>query len=81
MHVVAASNGEIIIYTGNVLGSDKDRTSIKRLKNYSVGNRVYREAVLMFRNPTASDKIDSVVIANNAGIVGFKYDGMTYTLP
>jgi len=77
----AWSNGNPAITMCNVFGQTKEGTIAKKLSNYRVGNRTYAEAILLLSNPGYSNNIDSVVIANKAGIVGFRYGGVRYFLP
>ena len=77
----AWSNGNPAIVMCNVFGQTKEGAIAKKLNNYRVGSRTYAEAILLLSNPGYSNNIDSVVIANKAGIVGFRYAGNTYTLP
>ena len=60
---------------------DADEGKIaKRISNYIVGNRTYAEAILLFQNPKTSCPIDSIILANNVGIVGFNNFAKKYTL-
>ncbi len=64
----------------NVFGQTKEGIIAKRFSNQAVGSRNYKEVILLLHNPGYSDNIDSVFIANNVGIVGFKYTNKKYTL-
>ena len=64
----------------NVFGQTKEGVVAKRLFNQTIGSRTYQEVILLLRNPGLSDNIDSIFIANNAGIVGLKYANKTYAL-
>ncbi|MEO8821669.1 MAG: hypothetical protein ABI267_06215 [Ginsengibacter sp.] len=46
----------------------------------SIINKSYREVLLIVRNPGFSDTGDSVFLANNTEIVGFKYYGEHYNI-
>jgi hypothetical protein len=64
----------------NVFGQTKEGVVAKKLSNQSIGNRTYQEVILLFHGPGLSDNIDSIFIANNIGIVGFKYANKVYAL-
>ena len=76
----AYSNDSLNMGICNVFGEAKDGIIAKRLKNYLIGNKTYNDAILIFHNQGYSDTIDSVYIADHAGIVGFTYFGRNYTL-
>ena len=76
----ALSNDSTNISICNVFGETKEGLVAKSLNDYTIGNRKYKDVVLTIHNQGFSDNIDSVFIANNAGIVGFKYAGKTYSL-
>ncbi len=76
----AFSNNNPNIVMCNVFGQTKEGLIAKRLNDYTIGNHRYNDVVLTIHNQGYSDNIDSVFIANNAGIVGFKYAGKKYTL-
>jgi hypothetical protein len=64
----------------NVFGQTQEGKIAKRLYNYSVGRRNYQEVILLFHNQGFQNNIDSIYIANNVGIVGFKYSTKTFAL-
>jgi hypothetical protein len=64
----------------NVFGQTQEGKIAKRFYNYSVGRQKYQEVILLIHNVGFADNIDSVYIANNVGIVGFKYSTKTFTL-
>lgn len=59
----------------------KESSASKRFTHYTVGNRNYEEVFLLKSTPGYMNKIDSVFMANNVGIVGFTYAGEKYALP
>ncbi len=69
----AWSNNNPNINMCNVFGQIKEGKIAKKLTNYSAGSRTYPEAIMLLTNPGFADNIDSVIIANQAGIIGFKY--------
>jgi hypothetical protein len=60
---------------GGSHGNFKDR-----LYNYNNGNKIYQEALLIKHAEGSSDSIDSLLLARNAGIIGFNYLGEKYIL-
>jgi hypothetical protein len=64
----------------NIFNQTKEGVVAKNLSNYSIGGKTYNEVILILHNPGYSETIDSVFIANKAGIVGFKYHDKHYTL-
>jgi hypothetical protein len=52
----------------------------KNLLLFNVGSRTYKQGIIIFRSQYAQGNIDSVILANNAGIVGFKYFDKRYML-
>jgi hypothetical protein len=76
----AYSNNNPNMTICNIFGEAKDGIIAKRLGRYSLGNKTYDDAILIFHNQGYSDTIDSVYIADHAGIVGFNYYGKNYTL-
>jgi hypothetical protein len=64
----------------NMFGQAQEGKIAKRLYNYPVGGRNYPEVILIRHNQGFLDNIDSVYIANNVGIVGFKYSLEKFTL-
>jgi hypothetical protein len=74
-------------YSGNLPTVDvgdvlnyKRQGLIEKFTNYNLGNRTYNEVILTLPYPSNLRIIDSVYIANNYGIVGFKYLDKKYTL-
>lgn len=78
--MLAISNNEPNIAMCNVFGQTKAAQVAKRLANFQVGSTIYPEAILLLSSPALTNNIDSVVIANNKGIVGFRYANNNYTL-
>ena len=76
----ASSNDSTNISMCNVFGLSKESEVAKKLFNVKIGNKSYEEVILLLSYVTQSDNIDSLYIANNAGIIGFKYDNKKYTL-
>ena len=64
----------------NVFGQTQEAKIAKRLYNFTVGGKSYPELILLIHNEGFVNNIDSVFIANNVGIVGFKYLTKKYTL-
>lgn len=64
----------------NVFGQTKEGIIAKKLSNQTIGSRTYPETILLLHNQGNSDNMDSIFIANNAGIVGFKYENRKYAL-
>jgi hypothetical protein len=64
----------------NVFNSANQGVHAKRFFNYTVGNRNYAEVILLLQNPKTSCPIDSIILANNVGIVGFNNYAKKYTL-
>lgn len=64
----------------DVFKSANEGKVAKRLSNYLVGNRSYAEVILLLQNPKTSNPIDSIIIANNVGIVAFNNFAKKYTL-
>lgn len=78
--MTAYSNNNPNMTICNIFGQTKEEVVAKTLGKYSVGNKSYKEVILILHNPGYSDTIDSVYIANNVGIVGFKYFDKHYSL-
>ncbi len=76
----AWSNNNPNVSMCNVFGQTKEARVAKRLSNFPVGNRTYAEAILLLSSPALTNNIDSIVIANGTGIVGFKYANKIYAL-
>lgn len=64
----------------DVFQKAREGSVAKHLSNYTIGGRNYEEVILMLNGVGNSNSIDSVFIANNVGIVGFKYMGKKYSL-
>ncbi|RDV11063.1 hypothetical protein DXT99_25425 [Pontibacter diazotrophicus] len=53
----------------------------KKMARYRVGSKTYDDVILIFNNKSFSPiTLDSVIIANNVGLVGFTYYGKRYHL-
>ena len=76
----AWSNNNPNVSMCNVFGQTKEARVAKRFSNYPVGARTYQEVILLLSIPGYSDNIDSIIIANHAGVVGFKYATKNYVL-
>ena len=79
--VTAVSNNIPNVSMCNIFGQTKEGMVAKKLNNYSVGSKTYPEAILLLSSPAFSNNIDSIVIANNAGIVAFRYSNRRFFLP
>jgi len=64
----------------DVLGKAKEGKQAKRLSRFRVGNKTYNDVIMIFHGDYSPDTIDSVMVANNVGIVGFKSHGIRYAL-
>ena len=78
MRAVSSNNPNI--WMCNVFGQTKEGAVAKKLSNQLIGNKTYQEVILLLHSPGLSDNIDSLFIANNVGIVGFKYANKVYAL-
>jgi hypothetical protein len=79
--VVTGSSGtDPLFYMRDVFKKANEGNVVKRLNNYFIGSRSYNEVILMTRSTPVANSIDSVFMANNAGIVGFNYNGVKYSL-
>ena len=76
----AVSDGKYNINICNVLSKSPTSTVVSKISNYTVGSRMYRQVVLVTDNHGTAGKIDSVMIANNAGLIGFNYENKRYFL-
>ena len=77
----AVSNNITYVSMCDVIGQTKESRLAKKFSNYTLGSRTYPEAILLLATPGSSNnQIDSIVIADNTGIVGFKYGASKYTL-
>lgn len=79
--VVSGSNGnDPGHHVKDVFQKAREGSVAKRLNNYTIRGRSYREVILMLNTVGNSNSIDSVFILNNVGIAGFKYMGKKYSL-
>jgi len=79
--VVSGSSGNNPgFHMRDVFQKAREGSVAKRLSNYTIGGRTYGEVILMLNSVGNSNSIDSVFIANNVGIVGFKHMGKKYSL-
>ena len=78
MRAMTGNNPNIVMC--NVFGQTKEGVIAKRFSNLTIGSKAYPETILLLHNQGYSDNIDSVFIANNVGIVGFKYANKKYAL-
>jgi Pyruvate/2-oxoacid:ferredoxin oxidoreductase delta subunit len=76
----ACSNGNTNISMCNVMGHTKEARVAKRLNDFIVGNKSYPDVILILSSLGFVQNIDSVILANNFGIVSFKYNGNKYNL-
>lgn len=77
--LTARSNNYLNMGYCNIFDKSAD-TLVKRLSNVRIGNKTYADVLLIVHNPGLDDTIDSVFLANNTGIAGFKYNGKHYML-
>jgi hypothetical protein len=78
MRAMTGNNRNIVMC--NVFGQTKEGIIAKRFSNQTIGSKTYPETILLFQNQAYSANIDSIFIANNTGIVGFKYVNKRYAL-
>lgn len=78
--LTAISNNNFNMGFCNIFDQSSQDTLVKRLSNFRIGNKSYPEVLLIVHNPGNQDTIDSIFLANNTGIVGFKYNGKHYEL-
>lgn len=64
----------------DVFENANHRSTANRMSNRTIGNNAYKDVILIVHNSGFPDNIDSIFIADNAGIVGFKYQEMNYSL-
>lgn len=74
----AISNNTFAFSMWDVLGKAKQGTQAKNLTRFTVNNKTFNDVILIFRSELSSAPIDSVMIANNMGIVSFHYFGRRY---
>jgi hypothetical protein len=82
LHVRAVTDTSYNIgVSGFLIQSRKNDGAFKnRFYNFSIGSRKYDEVLLIKHGEGYNDAIDSLFLANNVGIVGFKYLGKKYSL-
>lgn len=78
--IMAASNSNYNMTKCNVFGAASRGNGAIKLNNYTIGAHSYKEAILILHDVSYPDDIDSVYIANNTGLVGFKYLDTRYVL-
>lgn len=76
----ARSNNNFNMGYCNIFDKSSGDTLVKRLSNFRIGNNSYSDVLLIVHNPGTPDTIDSIFLANNTGLVGFKYYGKHYAL-
>ena len=77
----AVSNNTFCFAMWAIHRKAKEGKEAKKLNRHKVGSRTYDDVILLFNNNRTSPvTLDSVMIANKAGIVGFTYYGMQYHL-
>jgi hypothetical protein len=74
----AISNNSYAFSMWDVLGKAKEGKQAQKFSRYTVNNKLFSDVILIFRNDYGTDAIDSVMLANNFGIVSFKYNGRRY---
>ena len=74
------SNGSYQFAMWDLLGKAKEGRQAKSFDLFIAGTKRYKDVILIFRNDYSTNTLDSVLIANNTGIVAFKYYGKSYTL-
>jgi hypothetical protein len=77
--VNAISNTLTQISVRDVLTKAGTIAEARKFSNYTIGSRTYPEVILL-KATAASATIDSIFIANNTGIAGFKYNGIRYNI-
>jgi len=76
----ASSNNTYCFSMFDIFGKAREGVQAKILFNCTAGNKTYKQGVMVFRNEYFAGELDSVILANNAGIVAFKYYGKHYSL-
>jgi len=76
----ASSNNTYCFSMFDIFGKAREGVQAKNLFLFTVGNRTYKQGILVFRNEYFAGQLDSVILANNAGVVAFKYYGKHYSL-
>jgi len=76
----ASSNNTYCFSMFDIFGKSREGIQAKTLFHFTVGNKTYEQGILVFRNEYFTGELDSVILANNAGIVAFKYYGKHYSL-
>ena len=64
----------------NVFSQAQNNPNIITLNNYRLNNTTYPQVILL-KSADLNPLIDSIFLARNYGIAGFKYKGVRYTLP
>ena len=76
----ASSNNTYCFSLFDIFGKAREGVQAKNLFNCTAGNKTYKQGIMVFRNEYFAGELDSVILANNAGIVAFKYFGKHYSL-
>jgi len=77
----AVSNNMFSYSMWDMHGKAKEGKEAQKMARYTVGSKTYNEVILFFNNNRYSpNTLDSVIIANNVGVVGFTYYGKRYHL-
>jgi len=76
----ASSNNTYCFSMFDIFGKAREGVQAKNLFNCTAGNKTYKQGIMVFRNEYFAGELDSVILANNAGIVAFKYYGRHYSL-
>jgi hypothetical protein len=76
----ASSNNIYCFSMFDIFGKAREGVQAKTLFLFTSGNKTYKDGILVFRNAYFAGELDSVILANKAGIVAFKYYGKHYSL-
>ncbi|WP_162945058.1 hypothetical protein [Flavisolibacter nicotianae] len=76
----ASANNAYSFSMFDIFGKAREGVQAKNIFNFTAGNKTYQQGILVFRNEYFAAELDSVFLANNAGIVAFKYYGRHYSL-
>lgn len=76
----AISNNTYCFSMFDIFGKAREGVLAKNLFLFVAGKKIYKEGILVFRNEYFAGELDSVILANNTGIVAFKYYGKHYSL-
>lgn len=79
LNIQAVSDNKINISYNHVLAYQSPE-KIEMHKNVTLGGRSYNEVVLAMPYKNDSHTIDSIFLANNQGLIGFKYKNKQYQL-